>query len=648
MKTFVDDVSRSSAEAHQPRVELFNEFLLQEKLSESRQDTKEASQSVRSRKPIFTKTRVICFAMLGAVFLLDAVLPLHSLWFHEALLTQLGPWPVFPSLLLFPGWKIIPPVGNQMATALPSLLSSWGTLGLLFCAFLLVFLVYVAALRHLPGLISQRFILRSTFLLGLLYALIPVVTSLDVFSYIAYARSGILYHINPMVATPLDIRTDVIYRYIVWIDQPSAYGPTWTLFTSFFQFIFAFSHLGGSILAMVETLRLSGLAAHLGSVALIWSMSGSLQREYGWLSERKRRFATLAFAWNPLLLLEACTNAHNDTAMLFLLLAAIWFVLRRREFPAQLPGLLDRLKLKPHIKRRVIYLAPAVLLALGGCLKMNLLMLAPGLFFYQWQQEREQPLRQRLRRVALSIGSCVGTIVALYAPFWQGGAVLHVFEVNPATERSVNTLSHTLSQLYNGVITLFGFPPGAAIGSPSEHLLHTLSMCLFVVIYAALCWQVLQKPDSMRSVSGLIRWCALIWLCYCAVGSPWYWPWYITTFLGLYALVEALPEKRDVLAYPTRQTSFRQRLMAIQKFLLYPATARMLTFSMLTLYCFTTWAGQHSFVPGLTNFPWSSFGGAWAWLLPFFYFKRATTAYASPGTAKAEELEDALPRTSTP
>lgn len=638
MKTFVDDADRISAETHQPpQVELFDEFLLQAKQSKSRQDAGKDARPARSWRQVLTRTRVICIAMIGSLFLLDAVLPLRSLWFHEVLLTQLGSWPVLPSLLLFPGWKIIPPLGNQMAIALPSVLSSWGTLGLLLCTFLLVFLTYIVALRHLPPVSSRRFIMRSTLLLGLLYTLIPVVTSLDIFSYIAYARSGILYHFNPMTATPLDIRSDIIYRYVAWVDQPSAYGPTWTLLTCLLQYILAFCNLGSSVLAMVGALRLLGLAMHLGSVALIWSLSGSLQREYGVFSEGKRRFATLAFAWNPLLLLEACTNAHNDTTMLFLLLAAIWFLMRRREVPDRLPDLFQRLKLKPIAQRRIIYFAPAVFLALGICLKINLLMLAPGLFFYQWLQEEELPMRERLRRIARSVGACFGTVVALYAPFWQGGAILHVFEVNPATERSVNTLSHTLSQLYNGVVTLFGFSPGAAIGSPSEHLLHTLSMCLFVVIYAAIGWQVLQKPDTFRTVTGLVRWCALIWLCYCSVGSPWYWPWYVTTFLGLYALLEALPEKRPSV-YPAQRTGLWQRLKSIQAFLLYPGTVRTLTFSMLTLYCFTTWATQHSFVPGLTNFPWASFGGAWAWLLPLLYFKRATTTYIPLEAPKKEAL----------
>jgi hypothetical protein len=46
-----------------------------------------------------------------------------------------------------------------------------------------------------------------------------------------------------------------------------------------------------------------------------------------------------------------------------------------------------------------------------------------------------------------------------------------------------------------------------------------------------------------------------------------------------------------------------------------PWTARLLSFSMLTIYCVITGASR-SFVRGLPGFQWSDFAGAWAWLVP--------------------------------
>ena len=50
------------------------------------------------------------------------------------------------------------------------------------------------------------------------------------------------------------------------------------------------------IVPMVFALRLLGLASHLGSTMLIWSISGRLQRITGIISPQKRMLAALAFA----------------------------------------------------------------------------------------------------------------------------------------------------------------------------------------------------------------------------------------------------------------------------------------------------------------------------------------------------------------
>ncbi|MGH2480680.1 MAG: hypothetical protein ACRDHW_13580, partial [Ktedonobacteraceae bacterium] len=416
-----------------------------------------------------------------------------------------------------------------------------------------------------------------------------------------------------------------VFKYVSWKDQPSAYGPVWALITSFFQELLALCGLGGFVLPMVLVLRLWGLAMHICSVYLVWSIGGSLQRLHGIVSARQRRLATLAFAWNPLLLLEAATNGHNDTTLLFIILLTIWCLVRARlgEDAPPITGLAERFsaRLNPVTRTRLLYLAPALLLALGTCLKINLVMLAPGLFFYQWLQEPRQPVTQRLRRVGISVGAYGALIVALYAPFWQGGAVLDILQVNPGTYRSINTLPYTVAHLYNSIAVNLGYPLGAPIGSPAEHFLHTLSMGLFVLLYLGLCWQAWRSPGAMRSIYGLVRWMAVTWLFYCSVGSPWFWPWYMVTFFGLYALVET---SKPAQAYIEEQftlpgsppASLTRLFKRFQDQLLRPGVIRLLILSLLTLYGFSTWGPSHSAVPGLPGFYWSYFTGALTWLLP--------------------------------
>lgn len=568
--------------------------------------------------------RAICWLMFAAVFFLDAVLPLKALWFHEALLTQMGWWPVLPTLILFPGVHVLPPIPILVSVGEPVVWKSWLEVAPLMLAFMLVFLVYLLALRVLPGKITQRFLLRSTFWLGMFFVLIPVVTSPDVYSYIAYARMGLLYHLNPLTTLPEALRSDVIYTYVAWPDQPSAYGPTWILVTSVFQGLASLVGLSWLLIVVLVPLRLLGLAMHLISVALIWSLSGSLQGERGQVAQRRRMLATLAFAWNPLLLLEACTNAHNDAMLLCLLLLALWCMWHRREWPqvAQMFGM--REVRRDAVVSWVLNLAPAVLLAVGICLKVNLVLLAPGLFYYQWRQAvapavavKNAPRFSwkdiwRGRYVPLSIGVCIGLVLALYGPFWQDGELLHVLVVNPATSRTINSLARVFSQLYNGLAAALGAPVAAQIGSPAEEVAHTVSMGVFVFVYLVLCWRMIRRPSGFIA---LICGMALVWLAYCALGSPWYWPWYSVTFFGLFALLEGVAPMARPLGAPAEKRRFFWLNSAGKRFL-QPGYVRWLAFSMLSLYCFTTWGPLHSVVPGLPTVLWASLSGLWAWLLP--------------------------------
>src|SRR5258706_5226547 len=441
----------------------------------------------------------ILMAMVCVSFLLDAVLPLRALWFHEALLTQLGSWPVLPSQILFPGLAIVAPLPNVHISGTPDITLSWLELPLLLGSFIAIFLVYILALRRLPEQITRRYLIYSTLLLGFIYVLIPVVTSPDLYSYITYARIAVLHNLNPLTTPPDAIHTDAIYSYVAWVDQPSAYGPTWAIITSAMQGIFSLFGLN-AILPMVIMLRLFGLLMHLLSTILIWSISGYLVRGKGLVAPRQRMRATLAFAWNPLLLLEACVNAHNDATVLFFVLLAIWFLVRHMGTEAA--------RSNGGLSLWSVVFA-AAMLAFATCLKLYVALFAPGLLFFLWMQAsnknersasegiasegdhpysfqgdrkgRPYPIRLGLatsifrgdtKTSLAAIATYIGIIVALYAPFWQGGAILDVFSVNPATHRSINSLPEFLAHLYNAIVAQLGFPLVAAIGSPAENLTH--------------------------------------------------------------------------------------------------------------------------------------------------------------------------------
>jgi len=519
----------------------------------------------------------VFLAMECALLLLDVVLPLGDLRFPDALLTGLGAWPLFPSRLIFRQAPITPTIPGRNASSQLLGAPGWQHIELLLGAISITFVVYLLALRYLPQRISYRSIVLSTLLLGMTCMLIPVVTSSDLFSYIAYARLGVIHHLNPLTTLPTAIRADPIYSLLYWTNQPSAYGPTWIVITCLLQWLTLF--LGfRSLFWMVLALRAFGLMMHLGSTWLVYSISGRLQHLGGSFSHRQRLTAVLAFAWNPLLLFEACVNAHNDTALLFCILLSIWFLTRRTQATVK------------------SYLPAIAMLAVATCLKVNVALLVPGLLLFLGVQQPSK--KQAIERIFAFTATYLGIITLLYAPFWQGGAVLDVFGVNPGTYRDVNTLADFLSRLYNSLVYQYAAPLTPT--SPAQDVAHDLSMLSFVLVYALLCWRATRAPHGINTLLKLLRWLALVWLLYCAIGSPWFWPWYTITFFGLYALIEAI-HPQDLVPF------------AILRL---PLAVRLLALSMLSLYCFTAWNPSHAFVPGLPNFKWLYLSGLWAWLLP--------------------------------
>ena len=525
-----------------------------------------------SRLPI-----VVFVGMVTALVLLDAVLPLKYLQFRDALLLRSAPWLVLPTLHLFPGWalSIFVPGLPMLHVPSHSLMLAWRETGLLFGAFLLLFLVYLMALCYLPRYISPRFIFLATFLLGLFCVCMPIVTSSDIFSYIAYARLWVIYHLNPLTALPIWMRHDPIYSHVDWIEQPSAYGPTWAIIVCLLQFLLGARSSAG-IVPLVLSLRLFGLAMHLGSTVLIWSISGYLMGIRATFLHQRRLFLTLAFAWNSLLLFESCVNAHNDITVLFFVLLMLWLLARGKA-----------------LSTPTVMLA-AIAFALATCLKINIVLLLPGLLLFLLMQPR------RWRKLLGASVAYVGTVALLYSPFWQNGAALHVFRVNPATYRVSNSLAEFATHLYNGLSFAARVSACARDWFACRRLYPCAESCR---LCRALCSTLLQDnasraaPEDAACFDLLARagmaalWCGWLTLVLALV---------FRDLFGLSALVDATASAER------RADGF----LRVSPFTL------LLAFSMLSLYVFSVWPMSHSNVPGLMAFHWSYFRGLWIWLLP--------------------------------
>jgi hypothetical protein len=189
-----------------------------------------------------------------------------------------------------------------------------------FRVFLIALLAYAGAyggILLLSRRISARWAITLTAVLQLIVFAGPILISTDVFSYIAYARMGIVHGINPYIHGPMSIASDPVYHDVGkdWKAVATAYGPLYTLIS----YPLALLGVTGALWGM----KLMALLASAGTLVLTWRCAR--------VRELDPKFALLAVGINPLWVIYGLGGAHNDLIMTLLMMAAVSLSLARHE-----------------------------------------------------------------------------------------------------------------------------------------------------------------------------------------------------------------------------------------------------------------------------------------------------------------------------
>jgi Glycosyltransferase family 87 len=189
-----------------------------------------------------------------------------------------------------------------------------------FLIALIAFSAAYAGMLALARRIPARWAIALVAALNLIVFAGPILFSTDVFSYIAYARMGVLHGINPYLHGPHTIKGDAIYTYVGtdWLRTATAYGPLYTLLS------YPVALLG--LKAALWTMKLEALVASFGTLLLTWRCA------------RGRGLnpvpALLAVGANPLYVIYGLGGAHNDLIMTFFMMAAVALTFADRDAPA--------------------------------------------------------------------------------------------------------------------------------------------------------------------------------------------------------------------------------------------------------------------------------------------------------------------------
>jgi hypothetical protein len=197
-----------------------------------------------------------------------------------------------------------------------------------FRVFLIALISYSLAyvgLLTLARELSARWAIALVSVLSLIVFAGPILLSTDVFSYIAYARMGVVHGVNPYLHGPQAIVSDSVYHYVGkdWKLVATAYGPLYTLIS------YPLGLLG--VVGALWGMKLMALLAAAGTLVLTWRCAPARGLD--------RRFALLAIGANPLWVIYALGGAHNDLVMIFLTTLAVALMLvgggvLRRHAPA--------------------------------------------------------------------------------------------------------------------------------------------------------------------------------------------------------------------------------------------------------------------------------------------------------------------------
>lgn len=149
-----------------------------------------------------------------------------------------------------------------------------------------------------------------------LFWLMPITS--DLFLYLSRAYLFTDLRANPLLNVPLDFRAPLLQAYPAdYAGRTSVYGPSWVL-------VSALGTLGPFDVAIgLSWLKGLAVAAYMGCAWLLerilWQLRPAAAMEGLYL-----------VAWNPLVLLMAVGDGHNDIVMMALVLFAAWLLLCRR------------------------------------------------------------------------------------------------------------------------------------------------------------------------------------------------------------------------------------------------------------------------------------------------------------------------------
>jgi alpha-1,6-mannosyltransferase len=326
---------------------------------------------------------------------------------------------------------------------------------------------------------------------GLFLLAMPSLT-IDTLSYISHGYITAELGDNPYVVPSRAVAATPLGPELMsfgWrpVHPVSPYGPVWTHIEA------AVVRVADDVSTEVVLMKLIAVVFSLGSAVLIWILLGRTSPEH-------RLLGTLAYLWNPLIIVELAGEGHNDSMMVFFTLLALVLTIIGRGGGG------------------------VTAMSLGALSKYLPLLLMPLQVAYLWRMRAN--VRQLTRQLASGAILSVLLATLAFATVWAGA---QTFDGVRATGQSGHTGSTqtVLAELLSRI----------SPASAAETIVSVVAVAAFVIFLGI-------QARSVIDARRLFRACAWVAVVYLLIASPSYWPWYAVLPVALLALV---PQKSFLL-----------------------------------------------------------------------------------------------------
>lgn len=185
----------------------------------------------------------------------------------------------------------------------------------IYVALMVLFFVFFTynLIQVSKGRISLKYVKIAILVTSSILVFAYPFLSSDLFNYMFDAKIIATYHASPYSNKPLDFAGDEWLRFMRWTHRYSPYGPLWLVLSLIPTLIGL-----GKFITTLFAFKIFIASFQILNCFLIYKIAKKIVPQYA-------LFALTFYGLNPLFLIEAVVNSHNDVLVATSLLTSIYF-----------------------------------------------------------------------------------------------------------------------------------------------------------------------------------------------------------------------------------------------------------------------------------------------------------------------------------